>query len=358
MDAFPYRTWSKLVARVMRGGDTTLMSHGDPLGYLRLRKLIARHLYAFRSSFCEPEQILIVSSAQLALFLCATLLMNPDDSIWIEEPGYPHARLAFRFRSERMIPVPLDESGIDIEAGKALSAQPRVIYVTPTHQWPLGLTMSRHRKLALLEFAAEHGAWIMEDDYDGDLRFERGAYEALFGLDAQARVIHIGTFSETLAPRAQLAYLAVPVDLVGPFLAGREAMDDLPNPVLQAVLAEFIESGSYARHVYDMRALYQERHQLLRATIAHKLAGVLEAKAAPGGTFTTTLLTTQIDDVALAEAFLGHGYEAVPLSTTYAGHPRSRGLLLGHAVARPDQIRKGVDALGQTAASLLSLAPR
>lgn len=351
IDAFPYNTWSKIGARIMHGSDPLGMMENDPLGHLPLRKAIARHLHAFRSAPCDPRQVIITSGAQLGLFLCSMLLVDPNDLVWIEEPGYRQARFAFRCRTERVIPVPLDDSGINIEAGKALAPQPRLIYTTPTHQWPLGVMMSHNRRLDLLKFAAEHGSWVIEDDYDGDLRFDRRTYTALWGIDEAERVIHIGTFSKSLSPGVRLGYLVVPPDLVNTFVAGRQVLDRFPNAIAQAVLAEFMEGGGYARHVYDMQALYRERHELLRERIARKLTGFMDAKASPAGTFTVTELATGLDDIPLAAAFQAQGFESLPLSRTYTGPSGKRGLLLGHAVATPEEIRKGVDTLEQIASS-------
>ena len=345
LDVFPFDTWSTIIGRQARANVHGAMADGDPHGFLPLRTLIARHLQTMRSCRCAPEQIIITSGAQLAYALCSMLLIDDGDAVWVEDPGFPNARRAFRSRTSRIIPVPLDESGIDILAGQALSPEPRVIYVTPTHQWPLGVTMPVQRRLELLEFAARCKAWIVEDDYDGDLRFDGKTYAALAGLDKSDRVIHIGTFSKTLCPGLRLGYVAVPYDLVNSFLAGREILDRFPNSTIQSGVAEFMEQGLYAKHVRKMQTIYAERHQILRTEIESKLPGVLAAKPSPGGTFTVVTLVGGLDDVAVAKALAEAGIESSPLSPTYFAYPKTRGLLLGHAVAPPDQIRTGVDAI-------------
>lgn len=345
-DAFPYASWSRTIGRVVKGS-THWINEGDSKGYLGLRKAIAQHLKTVRTCDCDPEQILIVTGSQVALFLCSMLLVNPGEPVWMEEPGYLQARLTFRIRTERVIPVPIDASGIDIRAGKELSPNPRAIYVTPTHHWPFGFTMPIQRRLELLEFAAARGAWIIEDDYDGDLRFDRRTYSALYGLDEANRVIHLGTFSKTMYPGLRIGYVVVPPDLVDSFMVGHRVLDRYPNTIAQMAMAEFIEDGSYARHIYEMQALYLERHELLRSRITSKLAGFLEAKPAATGTFTTTELVAGIDDVAFAGALQRSDIDCFPLSTAYAGPAKTHGLLLGHAVATPEHIRKGVDAIEQ-----------
>jgi len=354
-DAFPVAKWSRIVARLVRDKSARWMSEGDRRGYLPLRKAIAAHLFTLRTCDCSPDQIVIVSGSQLALFMCSVLLVDHDDTVWIEEPGYPHSRLTFRVRSNRVIPVPTGEAGIDIDAGKSLSPAPRAIYVTPAHQWPLGFVMPVQKRLALLEFAAKRGAWIVEDDYDGDLRYDRKTYATLFGLDESHRVLHLGTFTKTMHPGLRIGFIVLPANLVDSFVAGRQILDRYPNTISQGALAEFMESGAYARHIHDMQTLYLERHQLLRERITKQLAGFLHANKAETGTFTVTELTGGVDDVALAGALKKEGFGSVPLSVAYAGPPIRRGLLLGHAVARPEEIRKGVNALERIASTMGAL---
>jgi GntR family transcriptional regulator / MocR family aminotransferase len=357
IDAFPYAAWAHAAQRVLRRGERAWMSAGEPSGLAALRKAIARHVHAFRSTPCDPDQIIVTSGAQSGLFLCSMLLLDANDVVWIENPGYQHARWAFRTRTQRVIPVPLDEAGMDIEAGRGLSPQPRVIFTTPTHQWPLGIAMSATRKRSLLDFAARFGAWVIEDDYDGDLRFERKTYAALRSDDHANRVIHLGSFTETLTPGIRIGFLVVPPDLVDAFVAARQTVDRFPNPIAQAILADFIENGNYARHVYQMQMLYRERHELMRARISSTLGGFLAARPASGGTFTVAELMAGVDDVALADAFERDGYESLPLSRTYVGSPGRHGFLLGHAVAAPKEIRVGIDRLARIAARPASRLP-
>jgi GntR family transcriptional regulator / MocR family aminotransferase len=344
-DAFPFTTWARIVTHHSRGQGRFSVADGDTHGQLPLRRAITEHLRAARSCHCEPDQVFVTSGSQLALFLCSMLLIDKDDAVWTEEPGFPDAHRTFRARTTRVIPVPVDSSGIDIEAGKALSPQPRVIYVTPTNQWPLGIVMPIQRRLALLQFAAERKAWIVEDDYAGDLRYDGKAYSTLQGLDEADRVIHLGTFSTTMLPGLRLGYILVPPDLVDAFAAARRIIDRYPNTLAQAGLTDFIERGFYHRHIRAMQQLYYERHQLLQSRIVSKLGGILEARPASAGTFTVANLASGIDDVALAKGLHARGIDSLPLSQTYAGAPALHGLLLGHAVAPPEAIRAGIDGI-------------
>jgi GntR family transcriptional regulator / MocR family aminotransferase len=356
LDAFPFSRWSRILGRIARDRAAPWVTERDPMGHLPLRRAIAERLAAIRSFRCDPAQVIIVTGSQLGLYMCSMLLLDPNDSVWMEDPGWPTARLTFLARTNRLVPVPVDDAGIDIEAGKRLSPNPRAIYVTPTHQWPLGRTMQVQRRLALLQFAAERGAWILEDDYDGDLRYDRKTYAALSGLDESARVIHLGTFSKTMHGGLRIGYIVVPPDLVESFVVGRQIMDRYPDTINQAGLTEFIESGAYAKHVYEMQSLYLERHELLSELISKQLAGFLVARRAETGTFTVTELFAGLDDVALARAIKREGFESLPLSQTYTGSAAMRGLLLGHAAARPEEIRRGVDAIERIASTWPPLA--
>jgi len=352
VDVFPIEAWSRIIARQARADSRRLMSESDPQGYLPLRNEIARHLRTFRSCRCNADQIIITTGGQMGYFLCSIVLIDPDEPVWVEEPGYPPARLAFRARTGRLIPVPVDDAGLDIDAGRALSPKPRAIYVTPTHQWPLGGLMPIQRRLALLDYAASRQAWIVEDDYDGDLRYDGRSYAALYGLDEAQRVIHVGTFSKTIYPGVRLGYIVVPPDLLTSFVAARGAIDRFPAPLPQAVLAEFMERGLYAKHLHKTRAVYQERHELLRARIESKLAGALVVRPSHAGTFTVTELVNGLDDVSVVKALEDAGVNALPLSTAYIGSARKHGLVLGHAVASPEQIRRGVDEIERVVSGL------
>ena len=300
-----------------------------------------------RVSWSTEDQIVVTSGSQLAHALCAMLLLDRDDAVWCEEPGYPESRLPYRAFARRLIPVPLDAHGIDIDAGKALSPRPRLISVTPEHQWPLGSRMPAHRRLELLDFAAACDAWVVEDDYDGDLHFDGRSYAALQSLDDSQRVIHVGTFSKSMFPGMRIGYLVLPRDIIDAFAAGRSVLDRFPNIGVQIALAEFMHDGAYGKHVRRMQQAYSERHELLRARLESKLSGAVEVRRSHSGTFSVAELLGGVDDAVLSRKLASAGFESLPLSTTYVGTQRRSGLILGHAVARPEAIRAGVDVLAR-----------
>jgi GntR family transcriptional regulator/MocR family aminotransferase len=259
IEHFPLRLWSSLVNRCWRQMDPRALHYGDAMGSPRLRQVVANYLNTARSLRCDAEQVMIVSGSQQALELSARILLDPGDSIWMEEPGYRLARDAFFTAGLRVIPVPVDEEGLKVAAGIKFSRKAKAVYVTPSHQFPLGFTMSAARRLSLLDWAQRNGSWIIEDDYDSEFRYESPPVAAMQGIDTDGRVIYIGTFSKVLFPSLRIGYLVIPADLVDRFRDMRRVMDLAPTGSLQEVLAEFIDEGHFERHIRRMR------HSLSRA---------------------------------------------------------------------------------------------
>ena len=233
------------------------------MGSQDLRDAIATYLGAARGVRCDAQQIMVVSGSQQALELSARVRLDPGSRVWIEEPGYPLARHVLTMHAAQMIPVPVDEEGLDVEEGIKRCRNARAVAVTPSHQYPLGVTMSASRRFQLLDWAEASGAWILEDDYDSEYRYESKPIASLQGLDSHSRVIYIGTFSKVLFPSLRLGYIVLPPDLVDHFAAVRRAMDLGPPGFLQSVLAEFISEGHFPRHIRRTRILYAERRNVL-----------------------------------------------------------------------------------------------
>ncbi|MBX0326142.1 PLP-dependent aminotransferase family protein, partial [Oscillochloris sp. ZM17-4] len=279
IDGFPHATWARLAARRYGSPPPELMAYGDPAGYLPLREAIASHLAAARGVRCDPGQVVVVSGSQQGLDLAARVLLDPGDEAWIEDPGYMGARGALLAAGARLAPVPVDAEGLDVAAGARLAPQSRLAYITPSHQFPLGVTMSLPRRLALLAWARAAGAWVIEDDYDSEYRYAGRPLAALQGLDGDGRVIYLGTFSKVLFPALRLGYMVVPPDLVPAFVAARALADRHSPGIEQAIVADFLAEGHFARHLRRTRARYAARQAAL-VEAARPLAGRLDVAPA------------------------------------------------------------------------------
>jgi len=254
LDLFPWKTWLAIEGRLLRRLSGALRLYDNPAGYRPLRQAVADYLGAARAVRCEADQVIVVAGSQQALDLVARVLLDPGDAVWVEEPGYAGAKGALAAAGARVVPAPVDAEGLDVAAARQRCAAARLAYVTPSHQYPLGMTMSLSRRLALLRWASDAGAWVVEDDYDSEYRYTGRPLAALQGLDTEGRVIYTGTFSKVLFPALRLGYLVVPTDLADAF-ARAKALTDRGSPVLgQAMLADFLAEGHFGRHIRRMRA--------------------------------------------------------------------------------------------------------
>ncbi|MGF1609588.1 MAG: PLP-dependent aminotransferase family protein [Kiloniellales bacterium] len=356
VSSFPFDAWGRILGRIWRHPPTGLTGYGDPAGYLPLRRGIVQYLQAVRGLVCEAEQVLITAGGQQALDLTARLLLDPGDAVWIEEPGFPGLRGALTAAGARLTPVPVDGEGLDVAAGLRLAPDARLVAVTPSHQYPLGVTMSLPRRLALLDWARETGAWILEDDYDSEYRFAGRPLAALQGLDAgrsggAGQVIYVGTFSKVLFPSLRLGYLVVPPGLVASLQRARESLDDHPSLIAQPALAAFIEEGHFATHVRRMRRLYAARQRALVEAAARHLGGLLEIAPDDTGLHLVGRLSeglaAHMDDQGAARRAAAAGLSVAPLSSFYMKRPAAQGLLLGYAGIPEEQIEPAVKRLAE-----------
>lgn len=338
VDHLPLNIWSTLVARRSRSMDLRSFHYGDQMGSLALRRTIANYLNTSRSLRCEAEQIMILSGSQHALELCARVLLDPGNAVWIEDPGYILARQVFAWAGARLVPVPVDEEGLNVSAGIKRCRKARLAYVTPSHQFPLGYTMSAARRMQLLEWAQHTGAWILEDDYDSEYRYESPPISSVQGIDADARVLYIGTFSKVLFPALRIGYLVIPTDLVERFLRVRRLMD-LGSPTFyQEVLADFISEGHFARHIRRMRTLYHERRDTLVESIRQEFGSRLEVLGSEAGMHLAILLPPGSRDREIALSAAKQSVWMWPLSSSYAAEAPRPGLILGFGSAPANEI--------------------
>jgi GntR family transcriptional regulator/MocR family aminotransferase len=310
-----------------------------------LRGAIAAYLGASRGVRCDPAQVIVTTSTQQSLTLSARALVQPGNAVWLEDPGYPGARVAFEAARARVVPVPVDEEGLCVAAGRVAAPEAALAYATPSYQYPLGVTMSAQRRDELLRWAGKAGAWILEDDYDCEFRFAGQPLAAMQGSDVAERVLHAGTFSKILFPSLRISYLVVPQDLVEPFVLLRSLFDG-PVPALQqAALADFIAEGHFSSHVRRMRGHYEERRGALLDALARDLPGRLEVRGSETGLHLAGLLPQGSDDVALSERAGARGLDVPPLSRYFLGPPGLSGLVLSYAAATPAEIRSGIRTL-------------
>jgi len=347
--------WSRLVARRWRDESRGLLNYGPAAGFKPLREAIAAYLGPSRGVQCKPDQIVIVSGTQQALDVCARVLCDPGDAVLVEEYCYSAARAAFTGAGTCLVPVRVDDAGLDISSPAASSSNARVAYVTPSHQYPLGVTMSLARRLALLDWANRTSAWILEDDYDSEYRYVARPLAALQGLDKSGRVIYIGTFSKVLFPGLRIGYMVVPSDLVDAFSRARAAMDWC-NPIIdQAVLADFISEGHFTRHIRRMRSIYAERQEALLDALHREAGELLEVARTDAGIHVRCFLPDHIDDRAVSDEAERLGIVAHPLSIFFLGERAQAqcGLVLGYGAYNVRQLR---EAAGKLATALKAVA--
>jgi GntR family transcriptional regulator/MocR family aminotransferase len=352
LDLFPYALWARLLARRARLSLRAHAGYQPPAGYAPLREAIATHIGITRGVRCTPEQIIITSGTQGALDLIARTLLAPGDVAWIEDPGYFGARGALLAGEARLVPVPVDAEGLVVAAGRERAPAARLAFVTPSHQFPTGVTMSLSRRLALLDWANEADAWVVEDDYDSEYRYGGRPLEALQGLDHAGRVLYVGTFSKVLFPALRLGYLVAPTPLIAALLQTRRFLDLHPPILEQMALADFLREGHYTSHLRRTRHQIQQRRDCLHQELRRRLGGLLDVSLPEAGLELVGWLPRDKDDqraVALAEAA---GITVVAISRQSLELPSRGGLLMGFAGIDEEAIQRGVQTLADALAPL------
>jgi GntR family transcriptional regulator/MocR family aminotransferase len=346
-EEFPFDVWAKIAQRWQKKPPPPILSYGDSVGFRPLREAIAAYLASARGVLCEVEQIIVTNGTQQALDLIGRIFLSKTDDVYIEDPGYYGARDIFGATGARIVPVPIDEEGFDLQTARKRSRKARLVYVTPSHQYPLGVTMSLARRLNLLEWARDRDAYVIEDDYNSEYRYSGRPLASLQGLDRDGRVIYLGTFSKTIFPALRLGYLVVPTNLIEVFAAAR-ALTDLHSPSLdQAVLAEFIAERHFARHVRRMRGIYEERQQTLVEEVRKNLKGLLEVAPAEAGMHLIGWLPSGTDDRDVSRRAAEANLKIAPVSAYCIEQTLRGGLLLGYTAFNERLIKQGVKKLGR-----------
>jgi GntR family transcriptional regulator/MocR family aminotransferase len=344
LDLFPMDVWGQISARRLRRASTSLLLGCSPMGYRPLRDAVADYLNSSRGVKCSADQVAIVSGVQEALDIAARLFLDPGDIVYMENPGYVGATIVFQSVGAKICAVRLDEEGIELR--RELRGA-KLIYVTPGHQFPLGITMSLARRLELIESARHAGALIFEDDYDSEYRYTGRPVPALQGLDRHGLVLYAGTFSKVLFPSLRLGCMVVPPDLVSS-ISAIKSVTSRHAPVLeQAVLCDFITEGHFARHIRRMREVYAERFTVLMECARERLTGLMEISNIEAGLQTVGWLQGDLKADEVARAGLEREIEMIQLAAFTQGRGTGQGLQLGFAAIDPAEIRRGVRELAQ-----------
>jgi len=351
IDSFPFDVWGRLLGRTWRSGTAAWARHGSAAGHPPLRAAIAGYLRAVRAVRCEAEQVILTSGGQQAIDLAARCLLDAGDRAWIEDPGYLGLRGPFLAAGVDLTAVPVDAEGLSLEAALEQEPNAKMAVITPSHQYPIGVTMSLARRLAFLGWARDSDAWILEDDYDSEFRYAGRPLASLQGMDDDDRVLYVGTFSKVMFPSLRLGYLVVPPGLVDPMTRARAALDDHPSMVAQPALAAFMEEGHFAAHIRRMRKIYAERRRALIAAADRHLAGLLEVTPDEGGLHMIARLTPELaarmDDREASRRAAAAGITVPPLSGYFLGPQRDQGLMLGFAAFDESTIEKAAERLAQ-----------
>lgn len=342
LDAFPIRSWNRILHH--QESRRTLRGYDSIQGYQPLRRAIAAYVRTSRGVRCEEHQVIITNGAQQALSLIADAFLQRGDSVLCENPGYRGARNALGRFGNPLIPIPLKNQVLDVEALQGLKpARTRLLFCTPTHQYPMGGILDLSQRMALVQWAQQNGCWIIEDDYDSEFHFYNKPFAAIQGLFKNAPVLYMGSFSKTLLPALRVGYLVVPEAVVEPLLWAKQISGGETSLLTQATIAEFIESGQFTRHLRRMRQLYRDKWQRFQSEVTEKLGGLAQPVAESAGMH--LVLEGDFDDLALSQWLKTRGFGSTPLSAHFLGKETKTGLVMGFASANEREIVQCVATL-------------
>lgn len=350
---FPLAIWEKLERQVYKEYGTHALEHSAPQGMASLRSAIADYLNLERGAQASADRVLILTSSQQALGLCAQILMDADDQVLVEDPLYQGTRKAVVAAGLKCVPVPVDESGMQVEGMGSLATNARAVFLTPSHQYPTGATLSLDRRLLAIEWARQQRAWIIEDDYDSEFHYEGRPTACVQGLDPHERTLYIGTFTKSLFAGLRIGYLLLPPSLVAPMTSARTLQDGHTASIAQLTLARFMEGGHYTAHVRTMRALYTERRDALAELVHKRLGEFLAPRIPAGGLQMPCHFVQDLPEDAVVTAAKAVGIDLLGLGSLYATPRNDAGVLMGFAAQTPSEMRTSVEKLAKVFAGLL-----
>ncbi|MEN5118878.1 PLP-dependent aminotransferase family protein [Luteimonas sp. TWI662] len=353
---FPLQTWERLERQVLKAYGTRALLHSPAQGMAPLRQAIADYVNLERGARATPDRVLVLTSSQQALTLCATLLLDAGERILLEDPGYHGARKAFEAAGLQCVPVPVDAHGLQVapllEASRQPGAPARAVFLTPSHQFPTGATLALDRRLAIIDWARDQQGWIIEDDYDSEFHYAGKPTACVQGLDPHERTLYIGTFTKSLFPGLRIGYMVLPPSLVAPMTAARTLLDGHSAPIPQLTLARFIEGGHFGAHVRTMRAVYAERRDRLAALIRKHLSDDLEPRVPAGGMQMPCVFARALSEPEAVDAAQRAGIDLLGLSTLSMSQAPTPGFLMGFAAHAPQELEAGVKTLAKVLRSL------
>lgn len=351
LDLFPIRLWEKYLSQALRDDANDALSYGHVNGSPRLRRAIARHLKDARGMQVDPDQIVITAGGQQAFVMMAFVFLGQGQVVWYEEPGHIAGRDVMKLMGADVMPVPIDDEGLDLEFAEKNFPKPTIIFTTPSHQQPLGTTMSLARRLALLNYAKANDAWIIEDDYDSEFRYRGRPLPALSALDAARRVVYVGTFSKSMFASARLGYIVVPPEFAETFARTRNLLGQSSSTVVENAMARFIEDGRFVEHIRKMRRVYRERRDILSDCLQRTCSDFLDVQPTDAGMHMLTWLKHGVPDKRAHAVLLEAGIDSLPLSV-YASEPLKRSaLVLGFTGVKEECIPGIVDRMAESLAS-------
>lgn len=350
--SFPLQIWERLQRQVLKEYGAQALLHSPPQGMEPLRRAIADYVNLERGARATPERVLVLTSSQQALTLCATVLLDAGDRIFIEDPVYHGARKAFDAAGLACVPVPLDADGMRVEHLLEAPQSARAVFLTPSHQFPTGATLALDRRLAVIEWARAHQAWIIEDDYDSEFHYAGKPTACVQGLDPHERTIYIGTFTKSLFPGLRIGYMVLPPQLVEPMTVARTLLDGHSAPIPQLTLARFMEGGHFGAHVRTMRGVYAERRDTLARLVRRHLSDFVEPRVPAGGMQMPCLFIRDLPEREVIAAARRAGIDLLGLTALHASSRCTAGFLMGFAAHAPVELEIAVKQLAKALRAL------